>query len=204
MRLSGAEENLLVIRTLMERAAVYRRALMPIMFTTGLTAMVAAVVGLVIDIRKAVTYSIYWSVICVIVLIIALALTRRRSTKERQPFWTPPAKRVVHALSAPLVAGAIITVWCVLEGFTVNAITAVWLLFYGCALHTAGFFTPRGLRKLGWCFIAGGAIVCDVVWSFGNPLTTRVAHLAMGACFGGIHLVYGIFLYSTPRRSDDL
>ena len=29
----------------------------------------------------------------------------------------------------------------------------MWLLFYGCALHAAGFFMPRGMKWFGWIYI---------------------------------------------------
>jgi hypothetical protein len=32
----------------------------------------------------------------------------------------------------------------------------IWIVLYGCALHAAGFFTPRGLRVFGWAFVLGG------------------------------------------------
>src|SRR5688572_22132653 len=42
MQSNWAEENLLIIRTLMERSAVYRRALAPIMVAIGVLGVVAA------------------------------------------------------------------------------------------------------------------------------------------------------------------
>ena len=46
MDTSWAAENLQTIRTLMERSALYRRALAPIMTYNGVVGCVAAVIGL--------------------------------------------------------------------------------------------------------------------------------------------------------------
>ena len=45
MESNWATEHLQAIRTLMERAAVYRRALAPVMLLTGVVGLVAAVAG---------------------------------------------------------------------------------------------------------------------------------------------------------------
>ena len=47
MQTDWASENLQVIRTLMERSAVYRRALAPVMGLVGATGIAAGVLGVV-------------------------------------------------------------------------------------------------------------------------------------------------------------
>jgi len=47
-----AEENLQTIRTLMERSAVYRRALAPIMLCAGTVGIIAAAAGLVFQLNS--------------------------------------------------------------------------------------------------------------------------------------------------------
>jgi len=49
MRIDWAEENLIVIRTLMERSAVYRRALAPVMGLVGATGIAAGAAGAALD-----------------------------------------------------------------------------------------------------------------------------------------------------------
>ena len=51
METNWAEENLKTIRTLMERSAIYRRALAPIMIFAGVVGVIAAVAGLLIASR---------------------------------------------------------------------------------------------------------------------------------------------------------
>jgi hypothetical protein len=74
-------------------------------------------------------------------------------------------------------------------------------LFYGCAVHAAGFFMPRGMKLFGWLVIlmsaAGAASLAVLEPAVGGP---RLAHVVMGSVFGVLHLAYGAYLYVTERR----
>ena len=76
-----------------------------------------------------------------------------------------------------------------------------WIVFYGCAVHAAGFFMPRGIRLFGWMFIVGG---CGL-FALGIPDLPRplYAHGVMGLFFGGLHLAYGIYLFCTEKRKNE-
>jgi hypothetical protein len=80
-------------------------------------------------------------------------------------------------------------------------LTFVWLLFYGCALHAAGFFTPRGLRWFGWILV-GLACVCLVFLGVVRPQTEISAHWLMGFFFGVLHLAYGAYLRLTAAGNS--
>jgi hypothetical protein len=75
-----------------------------------------------------------------------------------------------------------------------------WIVLYGCAIHAAGFFMPRGIRLLGWAFILGG---CGLL-ALGIPDLPRAhyAHGVMGFFFGALHLAYGTYLFSTEKRKN--
>jgi hypothetical protein len=53
MKPDWAEENLQTIRTLMERSAVYRRALAPIMFFAGLVGLATMGMGMFFHMNSA-------------------------------------------------------------------------------------------------------------------------------------------------------
>ncbi len=74
-----------------------------------------------------------------------------------------------------------------------------WLLFYGCALHAAGFFMPRGMKVFGWVFI-GFACVIMFFLTFIDPEVQLNAHWLMGFFFGVLHLAYGAYLYLTEKE----
>jgi hypothetical protein len=206
MNSTSAAENLQVIRTLMERATLYRRALAPIMVLAGCAGLLAAAAGWLVKIESVAAFGIYWMAVGVIVLGIAYFMTRRQAIKEGEPFWSPPTRRVTAALMAPLLAGLVIGV---VIAFGLGAgqsgvwrLLPVWMLFYGCALHAAGFFTPRGVRGLGIVFVLGGCALFGALNWCGCALAPIYAHGVMGAFFGGLHLAFGLYLRFTDKDGN--
>ena len=60
MQTDWASENLKVIRTLMERSAVYRRALAPVMGLAGATGIAAGALGAALGFRTSRPFAAYW------------------------------------------------------------------------------------------------------------------------------------------------
>jgi hypothetical protein len=81
------------------------------------------------------------------------------------------------------------------------AVALVWILFYGFALHAAGFFMRRGIKVFGWLFIAS---VCLLIYgaAAGWIDLENKAHWLMGLFFGVLHLAYGAYLYLTEKRKN--
>jgi hypothetical protein len=77
------------------------------------------------------------------------------------------------------------------------------MVFYGCAVHAAGFFMPRGIKLFGWGFIAIGCLVSYRLSLGRATLSLGTGHLLMGSSFGGLHLAYGIYLFFTEQRKND-
>jgi len=73
-----------------------------------------------------------------------------------------------------------------------------WVILYGCSIHAAGFFMPRGMKLFGWIFIVGGC----ARFAFGLPAEppSLLAHGIMGVFFGVLHLGYGIYLFFTEKN----
>ena len=203
MEPNAAAEHLQVIRTLMERAALYRRTLAPIMLYLGAVGTLAGLGGLAMGIDDQAGFSAWWLSAAVLAITGAFVIARRQAVREGEPFWSPPTLRVAEAMAPPLAAGAVLSLALVLldaappRGLFVLANT----LFYGCAVHAAGFFTPRGMKLFAWVVIlvsaagAGGIAVLEP--AIAGP---RLAHAVMGGVFGVLHLSYGAYLYVTERR----
>jgi len=77
----------------------------------------------------------------------------------------------------------------------------IWLLFYGCALHSAGFFMLRGVKLFGWIYIG---LACGSLLFLGIVRTDveLSAHWLMGFFFGVLHLAYGAYLYLTEKGKN--
>jgi hypothetical protein len=201
-----AAEHLQVIRTIMERSAVYRRALAPIMIVIGSIGISAGIAGWLLRIQAPQAFIGYWAGVGVLALVVAFLLVRRQALREAEPFWSPPTRRVAQALLAPLFVGSVFGVL----GFAASAsiglqpatLRALWIMLYGCALAAAGFFMPRGIKLLGWLFIICG---CALMARFSSgALSDLGGHQIMGGVFGGFHLAYGIYLYFTEQSREGL
>ena len=205
MNSNWAEENLQTIRTLMERSALYRRALAPIMLFTGAIGILAAGVGLRFRMEEPREFAELWLGTAVVAVAGAFLLARRQAIKDQEPFWSPPTRRVGQALLPPLLSG--LFVGAVLVVPDANwlmdfAMAVAWILFYGCALNSAGFFMTRGIKWFGWIMIIGAMGVVFLLLLSNSSLRPWGSNLVMGLFFGVLHLAYGVYLYLTEKRKN--
>lgn len=206
MQTEWAEENLQIIRTLMERSAVYRHALAPVMAAIGLTGIGASVVEAFLHLQTSGGFAAYWMAVGLLCLVEAFAFTRRQALKEAEAFWSPPTRRVAQALSPAFFAG--FAAGLVFMRFNPGNPRGAWLLvpgwmvLYGCALHAAGFFMPRGIKLFGWAFILAGCALGVAALFFSGKPTVDLANWAMGAFFGATHWAYGVYLFFTEKRRN--
>jgi hypothetical protein len=202
METNWAAEQLQTIRTLMERSAVYRRALAPIMVFAGTLGIAATVAGLLFHLDSMPAFGSLWLGTAAIVVAGAFLIARRQALKDHEPFWSPPTRRVTQALLPPLTAGMCLGFAFVFVGLANTVVlTFIWLLFYGCALHAAGFFMPRGVKLFGWVYIGlacGSLLFLATAWPDGE----LNAHWLMGVFFGVLHLAYGAYLYLTEKGKN--
>ena len=211
MDTNWAEENLKTIRTLMERSAIYRRALAPIMLFAGTMGVLTAAIGIWFQQDSTQAFGTLWLGTAAIVVAGAFLTARRQAIKDKEHFWSPPTRRVGQALLPALSSGMFLGGVFTFVGLT-NAITLtfIWLFFYGCALHSAGFFMMRGMKCFGWIFIGLAAVTALVLCLLNvtRPLAVPpsniaiTAHWLMGFFFGVLHLAYGAYLYWTEKRKN--
>jgi hypothetical protein len=212
MQTDWAAEHLQVIRTLMERSALYRRALAPIMIFNGVVGLAAAVLGWTVRVSWPRGFIFFWAGVSVVAIAGSYLLVRRQALKAAEPFWSPPTRRVTQAFMPPLIAGLMISVAVLAhvasvppklgEGPEMLWLPLGWVILYGCAFHAAGFFMPRGMKLFGWAFILGG---CTLLVR-GVPTSVQPLDYANGIMaffFGGLHLAYGGYLYFTERRRTE-
>lgn len=208
MHPKSATENLQVIRTLMERSALYRRALAPIMLIVGAIGSVAGGLGCFLESDSVFTFVLFWLATGFLALGLAFLLVRRQALRDKEPFWSGPTRRVALALTPPLFAGLVLSVLILLFWnsstrvlWKPDNLPGLWMILYGCSLHSAGFFVTRGVRWLGALFILLG-----LVFLSGRlfPMdSVNQLHLSMGATFGGLHLACGAYLYFTEKPKSD-
>ena len=205
MQADWARENLQVIRTLMERASLYRRALAPIMLTLGGVGLGGGVLGYGLKWNDNGRFVGLWFALAVLSLAVAFLLARRQALNSGEPFLSLPTRRVALALLPALIMGAAFGTAMITynppEPVKISLI-ASWLMMYGTGLLAAGFFVRRGIKLLGWIFLLfGSVLLLSIPWA---PSLAKVsAHLLMGGSFGGLHLAYGIYLRFTEAPTDE-
>ena len=195
----------------MERSALYRHALAPIVISNGALGTLAAVIGVLTSLDAPRAFLAYWMIVGLVAISGSFLLVRRQALKDAEPFWSPPTRRVAQGLLPPLVAGGAIGLIVLArvaadEPAIVRVITMLWLplawvVLYGCALCAAGFFMPRGIKLFGAAFIIGG---CSL-FALGIPDSLPrlyYAHGIMGFFFGVLHLAYGAYLYLTEKGKN--
>lgn len=201
MESNRAAEHLQVIRTLMERSAIYRRALVPIMLYVGALGSVAGLAGPALGLRSMSGFGLYWIGVALVAVTGAFVLARRQALRDREPFWSPPARRMTQALLPAFVSGGSLAgVLCTSDDESlVPLFVLLAAFFYGSAVHAAGFFMPRGMKWFGWTIIVTALALLLVALKLDFEIPARTGHWLMGFIFGGLHLAYGVYLKLTQQ-----
>ena len=209
-----AEEHLRIIRSLMEKATIYRAISAPTALIGGLTAT-----GLGAwfyfqarqappdseDAQLAMPFIVGWVAVLVVTTVANFWLIWRAACKRQEQFISPAMRKALWALFPPMLSGAFFTVLMgfVWAGQTTWALPPFWMVFYGLGLLATAQFSPRSIPILGWCFLLAGFVSFGVAyWLDVKGLMDRAevqratANLLMVATFGLFHLVYAACTWS--------
>lgn len=205
MNRTEAEEHLRVIRSLMEKATIYRAISAP-------TAMVGGVASIVVGLalhycfyfgvfgrsEEAVLFFGGWGLVLAISGIANALFIRREASRRGEPFISAGMKKALAALFPPLLCGACATVAVGQYGF--QFVAPCWMVFYGLGLLATTHFAPRSIPSLGWAFVAAAFASIWVLEGvrFMNPSSTWEANVLMLCTFGLFHLVYALCTW--PRK----
>ncbi len=191
----------------MERSAVYRRALAPLMVVAGVAGLAASGITWSSGIETTRSFAALWMIAAGAVQGVCLLLSRRQALRDHEPFWTLPARRVTAAVLPGFCAGAFAGLACLAPGSEppppAFLLVIFWLFCHACALHAAGAFMRRGIRWFAWVIFAT-ALAAGAFYRV-SPAASGVAaaNLLMGAAFGALHLVFGAYLYLTEPRKNE-
>ena len=205
---SSAEEDLRVIRTLMERAASYRAISAPTALVGGLLSLLAAafiarpdiLLGRALRSRE---FALIWIVVLALTMIVNVFFVSREARNSGRPFVSSGMKLALRAIAPTLIVPAIFTVWFLKLGYLSGSeleLVTMWIVFYGLALLSTALFAPRSLAILGWAFLLTGISV-PVTADFAEGLSTDIPNCFMGITFGSYHLLYALFTWSQRERA---
>jgi hypothetical protein len=206
---SKAEQDLRVIRSLMERATVYRAISAPAALVAGLLSIFAAAA---IYLNHASSFSsgrpvgsrgfaVIWLIVLAIAVLANAFFIWREAKKDSRPFISSGMKLALRAIVPNLLIPVAFTVWFYADGYkrgTEYYLAVLWIAFYGLALLSTGLFAPRSLVFLGWAFLLSALTLSALGNVSKDP---GLPNLAMGITFGLYHLVYAVCTW--PRRRGD-
>ncbi|CAN5385317.1 hypothetical protein BH20VER3_BH20VER3_09100 [soil metagenome] len=201
-----AEEHLRVIRSLMERATIYRAISAPTALVGGLLAVATTAVIWWFDrSRPAGTpgldgrvFAEIWLAILAVVLAVNTFFVRQEALRDGRILLSSGARLALRAIAPCLLIPAATTIWYFRNAEPIDReiLVAVWIAFYGLSLLATALFAPRSLVYLGWAFLVSGLLLMFWPKSLGDDPRGLFPNLAMGATFGLYHLIYAICVWS--------
>jgi hypothetical protein len=208
---ADAEENLRVIRQLMERATSYRAVAAPSALVAGILSLAAAgavyfnnevrlVLGRTVRPRE---FAILWILVLALAAIANAFFLKREAEHDGRPFVSSGMKLALRAIGPNLLIPTAFTVWFFQTGFLGAQelqLVTVWVAFYGLGLLATGLFAPQSLTVLGWSFLLT-ALATPVLSEWIDRLTDDAPDTIMGLTFGVYHLIYAAATWSSSGRA---
>lgn len=192
-----AEEHLRVIRSLMEKATIYRAVSAPTALAGGIMAVIVGTVPVqtFFDHRlPATSFHIRWSLALFVTLVINGLLILREARRRGDPVISPGMRTAFRALLPPMLCGGVF--FGLLPPTYVPAFLAI---FYGLGLLATSHFAPRSIAWLGWSFQVAGLVA--FIFNMTNRLPASLTpDLTMLATFGGFHFIYAVCTW--PRGAQ--
>ncbi len=184
-----AEENLRIIRDLMERSTKYST----FSGVSGVLAGAASIVGCLVTNRLSgrqeagveapAEFLLTWFLVIVFAIGADYLFMKRRAVRVGKRVVSRLGTQMIVASAPGLGSGALLTFFFFQQGWMAH-IYPVWMLCYGIAVAAVGLFSQREVSYLGAAFLLAGALTLFLPVSLGVPM--------MAAAFGGFHIVYGI------------
>jgi hypothetical protein len=200
--LDDPREQLRVIRSLMERATIYRALSAPTALIGGLLSLGAfATAYYAKHVRHANLtprqFLVVWLVVLALTGLSNAIVLWRGAVGRGEMFFSAGMKTAIASVAPSFLIAGILT--CVVHRPIDLAI--LWIVLYGLALLATQHFAPRSLVVLGVAFFVAGCAL-TVTWKhlFLVPGQTQPSTLVvsgiMAAVFGGIHLAYAAAVWA--------
>lgn len=200
-----AVEQLRMIRSVMERATVFRALSGETALIGGAAALAAAWAS---DGKQGWAWAGWWLGGLALVLGFYVFQIYRVQVAQRRHFWSAGLRIALRGALPSVVAGGFLGLLFVRSG-TVMAdrqAACIWILHYGLALLAIREFAPKSMAWLGWAFVIFGvgslAGVSAVVDVFHQWIIQTNGSRLMAIAFGGFHLIYGGLIVTTSQREQ--
>jgi hypothetical protein len=199
----SASSQLRVIRSLMERATVYRSLSAPTALVGGLLSLGGFVTAYYAKHHRhhpltPTEFLIVWLVILALTCLANTIFLWRGSMHREEPFFSSGMKCALTSLAPAFFAAAVMTPLLMHRPIQ---LVLLWVTLYGVGLLATQHFAPRSIVVLGLTFFLSG---CGLLVSWKhffmpNPHiepSALVVSGIMAATFGGYHLAYAAAVWA--------
>ncbi len=193
-----AEATLKTIRSLMERATIYRAVSARTAILGGILSIALGLWGMIFPIHDPIFgFILPWIIICLFVCTCNAIVLHKQAWLRSEPFVSPGMKLALRGIIPPLLAGVVLTVMLP----PLPILVTLWMIFYGLALLSTQEFAPDSIRWLGHAFVVMGILTGLLHSLFPGYIPGSVfGSVAMSLSFGVFHLVYGIVTRQTSKQ----
>ena len=206
-----AEENLRVIRSLMEKATIYRAISAPTALVGGIASTLfggwlyfqsRSLPADLAGTAFGTCFVVGWLAVLAITMIANFGLIWRAAVKRQERFISPAMRKALWALLPPMLCGGCFTAVLTVEPAH-WLLPQFWMIFYGLGLLATAQFSPRAISILGWCFLFAGLASFGIQYGTVREIwrDATVANGLMVATFGLFHLIYAACTW--PRRGAE-
>ncbi|MEP4077723.1 hypothetical protein [Haloferula sp.] len=196
-----AADQLKAIRSMMERATIFRALSGEAALVGGAMALAA---GWISEGKKGWAWGNIWLSGLAIALLFAVWQLIRTASSNQRSVWSQGLKVALRGALPSLVAGGFLGLLYLKYGNVMGA-ASIWILHYGLALLAIREFAPKSMTWLGAAFLLTG-IASFSAMTFVQSATPILKQLGpsglMAATFGGFHLLYGAAIVTTGRSES--
>lgn len=199
-----ALEHLRVIRSLMEKAHIYRAISAPAALLGGVLAVSSAAWTALLTVKEKGLptqdgFLWQWLGILAVTGLVNVILLAREAAKRGQPLVSDGMRMALRAIVPPLLVGGVVGIGLIVYFQNHVMAALIWVLCYGLALLATASFSPKSLIRLGWIFVVGG-LGLFLAWAANGdvrnlPRDEMPASLIMGATFGLCHIGYAVAVF---------
>ena len=212
MNRTEAEESLRVIRSLMEKATIYRAISAPTALVGGFASiLVGGAFARVAegDSEMPITFIFVWLGVLVVTAASNAFFIRREALLRGEPFVSPGMKMALRALLPSHLTAAVATVISLVLQNTMYVaglylmLPYFWCSLYGMGLLAMSHFAPHSITRLGWAFLlAGLASTANAFIGFPKLFSggERQAYIVMALTFGLFHIIYAACTWPRTER----
>jgi hypothetical protein len=199
---SDAESTLKTIRSLMERATIYRTLSAPTSLCAGIFSLVLSLFVWLSFCQSTRFFIFLWLALAIVLSALNTLLLKRDARRRGEPFVSSGMKLALRGIIPPILAGASVTLFQLLGEPILTELIPLWMLFYGLTLLSTQEFAPSSIRKLGAAFIAAGLLTGLLASLWRLEGNSHFAALSMGLTFGLLHILYGLLTWSSKETSN--